>query len=100
MKKFKKFNFDGVEYFYDVRHADYEACSFSRTFVWRETKVVPMFNFFIWKTKKTIEERIILFTLDFDIENEKLTKEQVRERIQKQLDLLQRKEEIARGEFV
>lgn len=100
MKQSKKFNFNGIEYFYEVQYSDLETYSSTRTFVWRKMKIIPMFNFFFWKSKRTIEKPNILFTINFDIENEKLTKLQVREEIQKQLDLLKRKEEILRGELV
>lgn len=46
------------------------------------------------------KEYINLFEIDLNIESPHVTKKEIRELLDKQIDLLNRKEEIKKGEFV
>ena len=63
-----------------------------------EKKLRPQWKF--WKGLKTVEVPKYVFTVHDNIESEHLSKEEVRELVERPIKLLRRKGEIQRGEIV
>ena len=100
----KELDFDGRLFFYKITEHD---CGDYGAFVCYEThfydtepiiKERKKYLFFGPTVQVTSYKE--LFTLHFDMESPDYTKKEVRAKIQKQVDLLNRKAEIAKGEFV
>ena len=59
---------------------------------WRKFKFIP--------TGNMIEKKIKVFTISCDIHNPRYTKKEIRQKLEKEIELLGRAEEIERGEII
>ena len=97
---YKKININDEDYFYIVYHDfDYDGESIWTVF-FKETEIEirKKYLFFGPIIKKEYPKE--LFTVTGDIENENLTKEEVKSIIERKVELLKRKEQIKNGEII
>ena len=96
---------DGKEYYYKVTFI--EETGFTVTFFYtKEGKIsVYKYNWFkrVFLNKKQtelVDNYVFAFRLNFNIESKKFTKSEVKGEIVRQIKLLNREEEIAKGEII
>ena len=100
----KELDFDGRLFFYDiVSHecGDYGAFTCYTTDFYDTERIITerkKFYFFGPIVQEVSYKK--LFTIDFSIESEKVTKKKARAAVQKEVDLMNRREEIKQGIFV
>lgn len=85
---------------YRVRYDVSEFEDYSWTEFFKEFKTVSRKKYFIFGKTITKEVPNVLFNVNIDIENTTYTKDEVRNKIERQYELSGRKEEIARGEII
>ncbi len=64
------------------------------------TETIKHKKYWLWGEIISKEEPKIVFELPFNIEDDHLTKGQVRERLERAVELLTRREQIQRGEII
>jgi len=100
----KELNFDGRLFLYDIMSHDcgeYGAFTRYTTDFYDTEQIITeskKFYFFGPIVKKISYRK--LFTIDFSIESESVTRKKARAEIQHEVDLITRREEIKRGEFI
>jgi hypothetical protein len=90
-------------FLYEVlRHSgDYDSSSWSVTKFYNPTPIIKTRKKYIfWGPEVTHLEYEDLFSMDVDIESEGYTKEEITQKILKEIAKLNRKEEIERGEII
>jgi hypothetical protein len=95
----------GKKFNYDI-YSDYN--EYDGTYHWTEFYKTIMVNEKKWSWRKfrfistsnMVEKKIKLFTIGFDIHNPNYTKSDIRKKLEREVELLGRAEEIERGEIV
>ena len=96
----KKITIDGRELEYKV-YGDFD---YDGESIWTEfydgTITTTRKKYWLFGEEVTITEPKNIFTLNFNIEDAKHTKGEVRRCVEKKLELMNRKEELKRGEII
>ena len=98
--KMKTINVNGRIFEYEI-FSEYNECY---TYYWTEfyegSKLITRKKY--WVFGKIISEYVpnYMFTLDFNIESPNYTKNEVRKKIERQIELLNRKKEIEKSEII
>ena len=96
----KKVNIKGRELKYIVQYDCSEYGDYYWTEFYEETYTKTYKKYWLFGPTLTKEEPIVLFQLSLNVEDEYYTKSDIRSRILRQLELLDRKEQIKRGELI
>ena len=99
-EKMKKVNVKGRELKYIVQNQCSEYGDYYWTEFYEETYTKTYKKYWLFGPTLTKEEPIVLFQLSLNVEDEYYTKSDIRSRILRQLELLDRKEQIKRGELI
>jgi hypothetical protein len=92
----KKINIDGVELDYEIMVSEFDEW----TYFYQGTKKVNKRKYFLFGPLVEVIKPIFVFKVGFNIESEFITKDVVRSHINRGVELLNRKEEIKRGEII
>lgn len=90
-------------YLYEIirRGGDYDSASWSETNFYKPTPIIKTRKKYIfWGPEVSDLEYEGLFSIEIDIESERYTKEEITQKILKEIAKLNRKEEIKRGEII
>lgn len=90
----------GKTFHYIIQYDCSEYNDYYWTEFYQETYTETYKKYWLFGPTLTREVPIILFKLGFNIEDKYFTKKYVRERIEIQVELLEREEEIKRGEII
>lgn len=96
----KSITINNKTFYYVVQLNCTEYGNYYWTEFYQETYTETYKKYWLFGPTLTREIPIILFQLYCDIEDKYLTKSDVKERIQRQVELLDREEEIKRGEII
>lgn len=96
----KEINVNGRTFQYDVEMYQGEFGYFYETLFYEGLETRTRKKYFLFGDKITITKPKWVFTIPFDIEYEGYTKAEVRAKIEKQVELLERKKQIERGEII
>ncbi len=96
----KEIFINGRQFQYKVEMYQGEFGIFFETLFYEGCKTYTRKRYFLFGEVVTISKPIWVFTIPFDIEYEGYTKAEVREKIEKQIELLERKKQIERGEII
>ena len=98
----KKITIEGREFFYEVRKEDDYGFSFgTRTIFYDPTpKIIKRKKYYFFGKDIEIRQYKSLFIMYINIESPKYSKCQTKELLTRQIQILNRKEEIERGEIV
>lgn len=99
-EKMGKVNIKGRELKYIVQYDCSEYGDYYWTQFYVETYSKTYKKFWLFGPTLTKEVPIVLFTLHLNVEDEYYTKSDIRTKILRQLELLDRKEQIKRGELI
>lgn len=95
---------NGRKFSYKIRYESNEAYSYEWTEFYKtimvEEKKWSWRKFKFVLTGKMIENEIKLFDIGFDIHNPRYTKNDIRKKLEREVELLNRAEEIERGEII
>jgi uncharacterized protein (DUF1778 family) len=88
-------------YLYEVIHRESDYTSWSGTYFYKPTPIIKTRKKYIfWGPEVSHLEYEGLFSMTIDIESERYTKKDITQRILNEIALLNRKEEIKRGEII
>lgn len=100
----EKINYNGKEFLFVIEQFDcgeYGIWNCYRThFFDPKPEIVERKKWYFFGPKIKVENFTKLFTLDYSIKSPKILKEKITEDLEKQVKLLNRKEEIERGEII
>ena len=101
----KEITINDETWFYEVyEDIDYDWYFIETAFFKTKTKTITKRKYWLFGEKSQIEVEKSLrdadFRLPFSIKDRKFTKAEIREKIQRELELLNRIEEIKRGEII
>lgn len=99
-EKMGKVNIKGRELKYIVQYDCSEYGDYYWTQFYEETYTKTYKKFWLFGPTLTKEVPIVLFTLHLNVEDEYYTKSDIRTKISRKLELLDRKEQIKRGELI
>jgi hypothetical protein len=95
---------NGRKFSYDIKHDASEYDSYEWTEFYKpimvDEKIWSWRKFRFIKTGNVVEIQRKVFTIGFDIHNPRYTKNEIREKLEREIELLGRAEEIERGEIV
>lgn len=97
-----KIIFKGIERTlqYDFQYIDCHYDGFYRTNFFEGTETITERKFWLFGPKITKEQPKMIFKLDLDIRDINYTKKEIKNKIQRKLELLERGAEIERGEII
>lgn len=97
----KSITIKGEEYFYIVYS---DADEWSGLYYWTEfykkTESVPKWKFFSFQSKEFVNRPIVIFKIDYNIEDASYTKDTMNRIVMNAYNLYLRKDEIKRGELI
>ena len=96
----KEIEIDGRKFQYAVQCEANEADSYEYTEFYDGIEITKRKKWILWGEEITIAKPKLVFTIYSDINNPRLTKEWWRREIRKEVELLTRSEEIAKGEVI
>ncbi len=96
----KTINYHGREFQYDILEEVSEYGSYRYTEFYEGTEMVTKRKYWLFGPEITVEKTKLSFTLYMDIEDEMYTKKDVRDKIRRKVELLNRKLEIEKGEII
>lgn len=96
-----KITIRGQEFYWEILYEDrLMYFDLVKTIFYKTTITIPEWTFLNWQSKKNKIKPIVLFSVDFDVRTEHLTKTELRNKIERAYEHSLRKEEIARGELI
>ena len=95
-----KITIRGEEFFYRLQSEVSEFSESEWTEFYKEIKIKTRKKYFLFGPIVEIEEPIILFKVYFWITSERYTKDELRAKLEKKVELLHRKKEIEKGELI
>lgn len=101
----KPIEINGETWYYEVyEDIDYDWYYIETAFFKTKTKIVTKRKYWLFGEKSQVEVEKSLrdadFKLPFSIKDRKYTKEEIRAKIEREIELLNRAEEIRRGEII
>lgn len=96
----KSITINNKTFYYVVQYVCSEYDNYYLTEFYQETYTETYKKYWLFGPTLTREVPIILFELAINIEDKYFTKKDIRERIERQVELLEREEEIKRGEII
>lgn len=85
---------------YDVQYVDCHYDGFYRTKFFEGTEMITKRKFWLFGPEITKEQPKMIFSLNLDIRDINYTKKEIKNKIQRELELLERGDEIERGEII
>jgi hypothetical protein len=96
--EYKEITFNGRKMFYALGQHDYHGTI--TYFYSSEPTIIKFKKYLFFGEEEERKEYKLLFVLYCDIESPKYTKEQIRERLEREIKIIDREEEIKRGEII
>lgn len=96
----KEINVNGRVFHYEVNVYSGEFCYYYETLFFEGFETHTRKKYFLFGETITITKPKWVFTIHCDIESEYYTKSEIRNKILKQVELLERKKQIERGEII
>jgi len=96
----KEINVNGRVFHYEVNVYTGEFCYYHETEFYEGVETYTRKKYFLFGETITITKPKWVFTIHCDIESEYYTKSEIRNKILKQVELLERKKQIERGEII
>jgi hypothetical protein len=97
----KTINYHGREFQYEIFSDcnEYDGLTYETEF-YEGTEMVTKRKYWLFGPKITVEQPKLIFKLYIDIEDETYTKQDIRDKIRRKVELLNRKLEIEKGEII
>lgn len=96
----KKITISGREFQYQNFWYESEFGDYAKTTFYQGTKTETYRKYWLFGPMITVEVPIEVFVFDDDIESNRFTKEELRQKLEKKVKLLDRQAEIDRGELI
>ena len=97
----KTINYYGREFQYEIFSDcnEYDGLTYETEF-YEGTEMVTKRKYWLFGPEITVEQPKLIFKLYLDIEDETYTKQDIRDKIRRKVELLNRKLEIEKGEII
>ena len=97
----KTINYHGREFQYEIfsDYNEYDGLTYETEF-YEGTEMVTKRKYWLFGPEITVEQPKLIFKLYIDIEDETYTKQDIRDKIRRKVELLNRKLEIEKGEII
>jgi len=99
----KKLEYKGYTFFYEIKEfdcGDYGIFTCYETIFYKYLGKATKKKYWLWGGDVEYDDYEEWFTLDFNIESCKITKEEINKKLDKQIALIKRCEEIKNGDIV